>query len=149
MSPTNPERRSTPRIDAASAASPSAPAAETGSSNPAAVDVPDTPPKRRRRRKCPKPTPANRPRRISKKAANGGRCDYIDPDGNHCSHWQAPGSDACWCHFDAYMERFDFEMPHPRSKQTRSGGWKKKPPIVAVDMIPNELGKPPEWYQRP
>ena len=64
-------------------------------------------------------------------------------------HWQAPGSETCWCHFDAYMERFDFEMPHPRAKQTRSGGWKKEPPTVAVMMIPNELGKPPEWYQRP
>ena len=90
-----------------------------------------------------------RTHRISKKAKNGGRCDYLDPDGNICSHWQAPDSDACYCHFDAYMERFPFDMPYPRTKKARSGGWKKKPPTKFVKMTRNELSKPPEWYQRP
>ncbi len=117
------------------------------SNGDAAQSPTDPAPKRRRRRKCPKRTSLNRPRRISKKAKNGGRCDYIGPDGKICSHWQAPGSDACWCHFDAYMERFNFEMPYPRATQTRSGGWKKEPPTVFVKMTPNELGKPPGWLQ--
>ena len=110
-------------------------------------DAPQTP-RKWRRRACPNPTPRTRPKRISKKAKNGGRCDYLDPDGNICSHWQAPDSDACYCHFDAYMERFPFDMPYPRTKKSRSGGWQKKP-VVAVMMAPNELSKPSEWYQRP
>ena len=110
-------------------------------------DAPPTP-RKWRRRACPNPTPRTRPKRISKKAKNGGRCDYLDPDGNICSHWQAPDSDACYCHFDAYMERFPFNMPYPRTKKSRSGGRKKKP-VVAVMMAPNELSKPSEWYHRP
>ena len=85
---------------------------------------------RRRRYTCPKRTQPNRPKRISKKAINGGRCDYIGPDGNICSHWQAPGSDACWCHFDAYNALTGVEMPYPRATKTRSGGWKKKPTVL-------------------
>jgi hypothetical protein len=115
------------------------------SSKPTSLEAP----KRRRRYTCPKVTQRTRPKRISAKANHGGRCDYIGPDGNICSHWQAPDSDACWCHFDAYNARSGVEMPYPRTTKSRSGGWKKKKPTVAVKMTPNELSKPPEWYQRP
>jgi hypothetical protein len=141
VQPPNPERPPMPRPDADDAASPTRQTVEIGSSNTTAAAAEPTP-QRRRRRGCPKRTPLNRPRRISKKAKNGGRCDYLDPDGKICSQWQAPDSDACWCHFDAYNARTGVEMPYPRSSKTRSGGW-KKPPTVFVKMIPNELGKAP------
>ena len=99
------------------------------------------------RRKCPSPTPLNPPKRISKKAINGGRCDYLDPDGKHCSHWQAPDSEACYCHFDAYMERFPFDMPRPRTKKSR-GAWKKQKPVIAVKMTRNDMWQK-GWHDAP
>ena len=69
------------------------------------INPPPKKKQRRVRRNCPKVTPWTPPKRISKKARNGGRCDYLTPDGTHCSHWQAPKSLACWCHREAYEGR--------------------------------------------
>ena len=63
---------------------------------------------RRRRRTCPRIRPP-KPKRISKKDVLDGLCDYIDPEGNHCNHWQAPDSEACYCHRGLY-----YVPPGPR-----------------------------------
>ena len=144
----NPQRRSTSPTETGDTSPPEDRSPEVDRLE--SISTPSAPARsqRYRRRNCPKRTPLNRPKRISTKAKNGGRCDYLDPDGKHCSHWQAPGSDACYCHFDAYMERFPFDMPYPRTKQSRSGGWKKKKPVIAVMMVPNELTQR-GWYDAP
>jgi hypothetical protein len=101
-------------------------------------------PIRRRRRTCPKPTPLERPSRVPKKAPHDGRCDYIDPEGDYCNHWQAKGSEACPCHLEAYNEKHGIPMPTPKPQY---GGTRKPKPKV-FGMIRNDLSKPPEWYQR-
>ena len=57
------------------------------------------------RRTCPKVTPWNPPGHVSKKARNGGRCDYWNPNDGHCSHWKAKDSLACPCHRELYEGR--------------------------------------------
>jgi hypothetical protein len=103
-------------------------------------------PTRRRRREGPKITPRERPSRVSKKAPHYGRCDYIDPEGGYCNQRQTRGSEACPCHFVAHDQKHGFAMPPPRPS---SGDVPVAKPMVFVKMIPNELARPPEWYQRP
>lgn len=103
-----------------------------------------SPPIRRRRRTCPTPTPRERPSRVPKKAPHDGRCDYIDPEGDYCNHWQARGSEACPCHLEAYNQKHGIPMP---TQKPRNGDVRKPKPKV-FGMIRNELTKPPEWYQR-
>ena len=62
-------------------------------------------PKKKRRgplRTCPKVTPWYPPKHVSKKAMNGGRCNYWNPIDRHCSHWKAKDSLACPCHVEVY-----------------------------------------------
>jgi hypothetical protein len=97
---------------------------------------PDPEPVELVRRTCPKVTPLNRPRWVSKKEAVGGGCIYIDPAHNLRKHWRAENSRACPCHVEAY------EGPDStagmRVKRTR-----KKTPRVAVMLEFNTM-----WIER-